>query len=66
MSSKQLFSFRYRLIKRWDLTLSTKIDSQVKLSEIEALRGNFGAANRCLDIAADLAFGFRRPNGWNG
>ncbi len=61
-----LFRFRYKLIKRWDLTISSKIDSQVKLSEIEALRGNFGAANRCLDVAADLAFGIHRPNGWNG
>ena len=65
-SPVDLFRFRYKLIKRWDLTISSKIDSQVKLSEIEALRGNFGAANRCLDVAADLAFGSRRPNGWNG
>jgi len=64
-SPVDLFRFRYRLIKRWDLTISSKIDSQVKLSEIEALRGNFEAANRCLDVAADLAFGIRRPNGWN-
>ena len=66
MNHKQLFSFRYKLIKRWDLTISQKIDSQVKLSEIEALSGNFEAANRSLDIAANLAFGSRRPNGWNG
>ena len=66
MSDKQLFGFRYRLIKRWDLTISPKVDSQVKLSEIEALAGNFEAANRSLDIAANLAFGSRRPNGWNG
>lgn len=66
MSSKQLFSFRYKLIKRWDLTISPKVDSQVKLSEIEALSGNFEAANRSLDVAAGLAFGYRRPSGWNG
>ena len=65
-SPADLFRFRYNLIRRWDLTISSKVDSQVKLGEIWSLAQNYEAANRCLDVAAELSFGSRRPNGWNG
>lgn len=63
-------SNKENLIKRWSLLIrleghkSPKVREWMGKAKMCALKGNFGPAIECLEMAMDVFAGCKRPSGW--